>query len=342
MTFVFVSLLLAGLAQQPSGEVRLKPDTTDVRLKPDTTAFRQQPDFTCQMEDADRAWLQDLLTTWRTVAREALRIDPDPLPTIVLFDERCVWTGDEANGKAHGGNVPLPTGESMPARLATFAGTSGEGDRPFLVMAMPSVWRAEPRHQSEADLPLLMRAVFAHEMAHTVQSPGLGTWLREIERRLKPPQELDDDIIQTRFEKNPEFRAAWAAERSLLYQAANETNDSLRRALLSTALAMIETRRARFFTGDDAVFAELEDVFLNMEGVGQWAAYQVARRSGLSPLDAQNAIRRGRTRWSQEEGFAAFLLIDALVPNWRDRVLTGKPTSIFVLLAEAARRYPSE
>jgi hypothetical protein len=337
VTVVLVSLVLA-LAQQPSGEVRLKPDTTEVRLKPDTTAVRQQADSPCQMGETDRAWLQDLLTTWRTVAREALRIDPDPLPTIVLFDQRCVWTGDDASGTAHDGNVPLPTGESIAARLATFAGTYDEGDRPFVVMAMPSVWRAEPRHQSEADLPLLMRAVFAHEMAHTAQSPGIGLWLREIERGLKPPQELDDDIIQTRFEKNPEFRATWAAERSLLYQAANETNDSLRRALLSTALAMMETRRARFFTGDDAVFAELEDVFLNMEGVGQWAAYQVALRSGLPPLDAQNAIRRGRTRWSQEEGLAAFLLIDALVPDWRDRVLKGKPASVFALLAEAARR----
>ena len=291
------------------------------------------------MDDADRAWVQDLLTTWRAVAREALRIDPDPLPAIVLFDERCAWSaGDEANGRAHGGNVLLPTGESIPAQLSTFAGTYGEGEQPFLVMAMPAIWRASPRHQNEADLPLLMRAVFAHEMAHTVQSSGIGAWLGDVEKRLKLPQGLDDDIIQTTFGKNPEFRAAWAAERSLLYQAANETNDSLRRALLSTALTMIETRRARFFTGDNAVFAELEDLFLNMEGVGQWTAYQVALRGGLPPLDAQTATRRGRTRWSQEEGFAAFLLIDALVPNWRDRVLNGKPAPIVTLLSEAARR----
>jgi hypothetical protein len=291
------------------------------------------------MGDADRAWVQDLLTTWRAVAREALRIDPDPLPAIVLFDEQCVWSGaDDANGKAHGGNVPLPTGESIPAQLSTFAGTSGEGERPFLVMAMPAIWRASPRHQNEADLPLLMRAVFAHEMAHTVQSSGIGAWLGGVETRLTLPQELDDDIIQTTFEKDPEFRAAWTAERSLLYQAANETNESVRRALLSTAVTMIESRRARFFTGDNAVFAELEDLFLNVEGVGQWTAYQVALRGGLPPLDAQNAIRRGRTQWSQEQGLAAFLLIDALVPNWRDRVLKGKPASVVALLSEAARR----
>lgn len=294
------------------------------------------------MSDADRAWVQELLTTWRTVAREALRIDPDPLPAIVLFDERCVWRGEDAAGTAHGGQVPLPTGESIPARLATFAGASGDPAQPFLVMAMPSLWRAEPRHQNEADLPLLMRAVFAHEMAHTVQARGLGPWLGEIEKRLSGSEEFNDDIIQTRHEKDPEFRAAWAGERSLLYQAANEPNASLRRSLLSTAVSMMEGRRARYFSGENAVFAELEDLFLNMEGLGQWTAYQVALRAGLSPLDAQNAIRRGRTQWSQEEGFAAFLVIDALIPNWRDRVLTGKPASILALLTEAARRQPSE
>jgi hypothetical protein len=313
VTLVLASLLLVGLAQPA-------------------------PATTCVMADADRAWLQDLLTTWRAVAREALRIDPDPLPAIILFDDQCVWRGEDPAGVAHGGQVPLPTGESIPPRLTTFAGASGEPAQPFLVMAMPSLWRAEPRHQNEADLPLLLRAVFAHEMAHTVQTRDLGAWLAELEKRLQAFDELDDDIIQTRYEKAPEFRAAWAAERTLLYQAANESNASLRRSLLSTAVSMMENRRARYFTGDNAVLADLEDLFLNMEGLGQWVAYQVALRAGLAPLDAQNAIRRGRTRWSQEEGLAAFLVIDALIPDWRDRVLTGKPASIFALLAEAARR----
>lgn len=75
-----------------------------------------------------------------------------------------------------------------------------------------------------------------------------------------------------------------------------------------------------------------------MEGPGNWVAYQVALRAGLSPLDAQNAIRRGRNRWSQDQGLAIFLVIDALAPNWRDRVLEGRPASVLQLLSDAAKR----
>lgn len=287
------------------------------------------------MADADRAWAQDLLASWRTVARDSLRIDPDPLPTIVFFDDACRWSGIEPAGTPHGGTLRLPDGESMPVRLATFAGV-GPGEQPYLVMAMPSLWRAEPRHRDNPDLPRLLRSVFAHEMAHTVQSAGIGAWLGDVEKRLKLPGGLDDDIIQNTFEKDPEFRAGWSAERTLLYQAANESTPSLRRAFLTTALAMMNARRTRYFTGERAVLGELEDLFLNMEGLGQWVGYQVALQGGLSPAEAQAMMRGSRNRWSQDEGLAAFLVIDALVPGWRGRVLKGKPASVYALLQEAA------
>jgi hypothetical protein len=297
----------------------------------------QQP--ACPLAAPDRAWVDTLLDTWRGVARDALRIDPEPLPLIIVFNESCVWRiGDTVDGAAHGGTIPLPDGGMVPARLMTFAGTYGSDDRPFLVMAMPSIWRADPKHQDDPGLPLLIRAVFAHEMTHTVQARGIGQWLAEVEKRLALPEGLDDDIIQTRYEKDPDFRAAVAAERSLLYQAVAEANASVRRALLSTAVSAIAARRQRYFSGDAAVYAELEDIFLNMEGLGNWAAYQVARREGLEPADARAFIRGGGERWSQDEGLAAFLLLDALLPDWRDRVLKGRPASVLALLTEASRR----
>ena len=100
---------------------------------------------------------------------------------------------------------------------------------------------------------------------------------------------------------------------------------------------MMEVRRTQYFTGANTIYAELEDVFLNMEGLGNWVAYQVALREGMSEAGGQDFIRRGRNRWSQEEGLAAFLIIDALVPGWRARVLQGQPASILELLRESAR-----
>jgi hypothetical protein len=292
----------------------------------------------CDLPPADRVWIDELIDTWRAVAGTALRINPEPLPLIIVFDESCAWRiGESTEGAPHDGSIPLPDGETAPARLAAFAGTHGPGDQPYLVMAMPSLWRADAKNQAEPNLALLIRAVFAHEMAHTVQAKGIGEWLSTVEKRLRLPEGLDDDIIQTRFGNNSDFVAAFAGERGLLFQAANEQNASVRRALLTTAVSMMEGRRGRYFTGDDAIYGELEDIFLSMEGLGQWVAYQVALREGMSPADAQNFIRRGRNRWSQDEGFAAFLVIDALIPDWRERVLNGRPASVLALLTEASR-----
>jgi hypothetical protein len=291
------------------------------------------------MDDAGRAWIEELVGTWREVAKNALRVAPDPLPLIVVFDQSCVWRIEkEVVGAPHQGAVPLPDGESIPARTVSFAGTYGPAMQPFVVMAMPSVWRAEPRHQDNPMLPLLLRAVFAHEMAHALQARHISAWLDDVEKRLGLPEGLDDDIVQTRFESNLEFRASHAAERGLLYQAAAEENGSVRRALVGTAVSMMESRRTRFYSGENAVFAELEDVFLHMEGLGNWVAYQVAVADGMSPADAQAFIRGGRTSWSQDTGLAVFLVVDSLDAGWRDRVLQARPPAIPAFLAEAARR----
>src|SRR5688500_16724606 len=147
----------------------------------------QPPAASCVLSPADRAWIDDLLATWRAVAREELRVDPEPLPLMRFFDQRCAWTRDATslNGSPHGGTLTLPDGGKAPVRLMSFVGTFGPREQPFLVMAMPSIWAAEQKDAS--NLPLLMRAVFAHEMAHTVQSAGVGMLFAEIEKQMKMP-----------------------------------------------------------------------------------------------------------------------------------------------------------
>jgi hypothetical protein len=285
---------------------------------------------------ADRAWIDDLLVMWRGVAREELRVEPEPLPLMLFFDQQCAWTrdGSSLTGSLHGGTLTMPDGEKAPVRLMSFVGSFGSNERPYLVMAMPAVWAAE--RKDAANLPLLMRAVFAHEMAHTVQTRGIGQWFAEIEKQTRMPDDLDDDIIQTRFEKNAEFARMFGEERDQLYLAANEPDASGQRAAAARAVTMMRARRARFFTGAEAPMAMFEDLFLSMEGLGNWVAYRVARRAGLSSMEAQEFIRRGRSRWSQDEGLAAFLVIDRLVADWRPVVLSGRPKSVLDLLDAAA------
>lgn len=295
----------------------------------------------CALSEADRAWLETAVAAWRATSREALKIDAGPMPRLVLFDASCVWdvaAGAEkapVTGAAHEGTLVLPDGAKIPARLATFAGVYGDDRRPFFVMAMPEVWRREPRHASEPNLDALVRAVFVHEMTHTHHTRFVGARIDALYERLGSPEWFDDDVVQNRFGEKAGFREAYETERDLLFRAAAERDPARRRALARQALEAMKARRARYFSGPDAVFAEVEDLFLNMEGVANWAAYRNAVREGMSEADAVAFIRRGGRRWSQDEGLAVFLVVDALVPGWQAKVFSTKPASVADLLSLA-------
>ena len=317
----------------------------------------------CRLSDADRAWIESTLAAWDTASREILAIEPRPLPWVVYFDATCVWhvnpdartlekqtagravvAGEvSARGRRvavlgfeHGGEVRIPDGNAIPPRLATFAGNYGEGGRSFFVMAMPSVWRAEERHRDEPNLDALVRSVFVHEMSHTIQTPVFGPRIDGLVARHKLPDDLDDDIVQKRFADRSGFAEAVDRERTLLYRVAAEPDGKRRRALAAEAVAAIKERRARYFTGPDAVYAELEDIFLTMEGVANWAAYHVAARERLAGTDALTLIRGRRRWWSQDEGLAIFLALDALGTNWKAAVLGPHPPSIVDLLSKGS------
>jgi hypothetical protein len=287
----------------------------------------------CQLPDADRAFVANALRTWAEVRVKDLRLAPDaPLPRLIFFDERCVFDGQQAS--AHGGVIKVPNGNEIPPRLMTFAGSYDHG-KPFLVQALPALWRAEQRHRDNPNLDRLMRSVFVHEMTHTVQTRAFDQRLTALEQRHRIDR-LTDDIVQDRFASNAEYVTAYQAERDLLYAAAAETDPKLRRQKAKEALRMARERRDRFFTGDSKYLAELEEIFLGMEGAAQWAAFRALVADGASRDEALTLIRGGR-RWSQDEGLALFLVIDALMPGkWQSKVLGQKVTPAWRLLADVA------
>jgi len=318
----------------------------------------------CTLAAEDRAWLQGALDAWEAARRDALRLPPGPLPWLVLFDARCVWhvgpdpsapapradgaPASEARlthagaavpvrGLAHGGSVPLPDGGRVPPRVVSFAATYQGGEKPYLVMSLPTVWRAEPRHAADPHLDRLLRGVFVHEMTHTAQARAFGRRLDELAERHGLGDELDDDVVQRRFGTAAGFREAYEAERDLLYRAAGETDPGRRRALAADALARMSERRARYFTGADTLYAELEDLFLTLEGAANWAAYRAAVAEGMSEADALALIRRGGRFWSQDQGLALFLAADAVVPGWQARAFGAEPVSVREMLAAAVR-----
>ena len=313
-----------------------------------------------ELDSAQRAWIAEALATWDRICVDALDLPANDPPWMILFDDTHVWhvNGPEGGGGrrpesgvtagtlrtdrgawpvvgwAHGDLIALPDGKDVPVGLMTFA--SSHGGRPFLVASLPSIWREVVRDLTPEGLEALILGVFCHELAHTRQSTALGDRITEIGHANGLGDDFDDDIVQDRFGEREGFRAAYEEERDLLFRAAASTDPYEQRDLTDAAMQLMRERRAAYFVGAEAFYTELEDLFLAMEGTGQWVAYRAALDRGMERPAALEMIRRGGTYWSQDEGFAVFLVLDALLPTWPTHLFGPSEVSIPELLAEAA------
>lgn len=292
------------------------------------------------MTGADRAWLEAALANWQRAARQDLRLPDAPLPDVHAIDAVCAYTlpaGDFAamRGERHGGRVPLPNGE--PVRLGPI---SFAFDRDRFVMSLPSVWRAAGV-TSELGLEKLMDGVLLHEIMHTRQSQLAAELLDPIAAAHGLEETLSDDLLQKVFENDPAYLATYREEVSTLFAAAAAEDDAAARGLAAHALHLMRARRARWFTGRNAHFAALDDIFLTMEGMGQWLIYRyfVSPEGGLVPAEhALTAVRRGGRWWSQDEGLALMLVVDRLLPDWQQRAFRDPDWRAERLLAAAVER----
>jgi hypothetical protein len=311
----------------------------------------------CTFPPAEISWLQRALDGWEQVSRQFLRINPSPLPWIVLFDASCVWhlspdanPGSDAlpvtttlsfagspvpvSALSHKGTVRLPGGVPIAVEMKASTSLHRNGRGAFFVMAMPSVWQT--KEVSAPTRAEFLQGVFTHEMTHTRLLVGINRRVRELARKSELVYPINDDAIQAEFQRTHGFEAAVNRERDQFYRAALEPDPTRQRDLTIKALEMVRLRHARFFTGPTAAYAELESLFLTIEGVGQWAAYRLTRtRAGGNDAEALRLVRDNRKYWSQDEGLALFLLVDAMVPDWQPRIFNATPASPFAMLEEA-------
>ena len=235
----------------------------------------------------------------------------------------------------HGDTLTLPNATKLRVQLMSFASSSPRTG-PFFVMAAPDYWDRAGVGQEFGLTP-----VFLHEFSHTRQTPGMAAILDPIDSTWKFPQELTDDVVQTRFGADSAYAAAYLAERDLLYRAAAADSLSVVRALATQALSMMRARHARWFVGENAVFATLDATFLSMEGAGQWIAYAWLAHPAGAGFDRAAAVRRmlGRRRWwSQDEGLGLFLVVDRLLPEWPSLVFRQPSIGAVELLERATQR----
>lgn len=277
---------------------------------------------------------------WEMTAGEILGLPDASAPELIFYDDSCVYTTAESDSAPagrwrtfpHGGSIPLPDGSTVPVQLMSFA-NEAPGRGPFFVMAAPAFWAA---HGNIDELGVT--GVFLHEFTHTRQIAGVGEVIGPIDETWPFEEELSDDSLQKRFESDPEYVAAWTAERDALYRAAEAGTPAEARNHAAEALRLMRSRHERWLTGEHAVFATLDDVFLSMEGAAQWTAVAWLSHPEGGRLSRDEAIAKmlGRRRWwSQDQGLALFLTLERLLPVWPSLVFR-QPSAGAVELLELA------
>lgn len=299
----------------------------------------------CDIPESDKAWLAAAIVNWDRAA-ELLGRSVDALPWTIVYTESCVWQLQPREGRSavpdqgaltfnsqpvkqrsarYRQTFKAPNGARQSAQAAAYTSLSARGHE-FFMMALPSVWKKDPRSMPGEDIERFASGVFAHEITHTIHIAAISRAIEKVAKTTAVPESLNDDLLQTLFADNSEYVAAYDREARLLAEAVKTTDDKAARKLVRQALALADSRRATFFTGEHAYFAEVEPFFLNMEGVASWVAYWTGPDPKADPIAAAGKF------WSQQEGLLLFLLIDRFDPAWKSRVFAAEVPNPFEML----------
>jgi hypothetical protein len=222
----------------------------------------------------------------------------------------------------------VPSGDRLTSAAVAFTSLA-KGGGTFFTMALPSVWKEDPRSMPGEDIEAFATGVLAHEMTHTIHLESVMTALADVRRRLPTmPKRIDDDYLQSVFADDAEYVADYDREIALYVRAVKETDAAAARSIAREALGASDQRRMRHFQGERAYFTEVEPLFLSMEGVASWVAYSVVGAGG-DPMAFSGRF------WSQQQGLLLFLLIDRFDPDWKSHVFSEQVPDPFAMLRAA-------
>jgi hypothetical protein len=276
----------------------------------------------CQMQAADKAWLDRTVTAWRYAATNYGQFTVPANARAIIGSADCVLISDTAlfqdkpvewvavDGK---GRIPIIEDFAMP--LSPVSQAIEVNGNPYFVMSAPSVWQKANVPGGKIGLENLMTAVFIHETAHVLQQKSYYSVMSVVAKRNSLPEDFNDDSIQDRFKANKAYTASMKREIDLLFVAAKAPTNAKARQLARQMLALTTVRRTKYFTGKDAYLRDVEDIFLTLEGSGQWLGYQwlIDPKGGnQTEVDALARFSKDADFWSQNQGLAMFLVVDRL------------------------------
>lgn len=309
-------------------------------------------------EELNTDWLNDWIFAWETISNEVLKLPASEPPLMLFYDETKVYTtslvsapeGSQFDGpdfigknlkwyfQDHNDTLILPDGQQIPVQLMSFAAPlDGNEAESFFVMAAPIFWKNAGVDGRVISLEKMITGVFLHEFSHTRQMSGLGTKISTYEFEFEFEQEVTDDLIQDYYTNDTSYVNAFRKETDLFFKAALSENDEELIELTSQAISMYKSRQ-EIVRQRNEILVEMDDVFLSMEGTGQyvfynWLTHPKCIGGSVNVKTAITATRRGGRWWSQDQGLALSLLYDRLSkdPDWSN-LYSQKPSTLINLI----------
>lgn len=299
---------------------------------------------------------------WDLVSRKVFKIKNSTPVEFVFFDDKYVYStsnvtipkGEKVKGPKFDGKnlswkkalhddwIILPDKQGVPVGMMSFASAIPNESKAYFTMPLLSYWEKNKIKSDELGLQNLTTGVFVHEFSHSQQMENFGKRISKYEKTNSLETELTDNIVQEIFGENDSYNELYKKEFDTFFTAFKAQEKSVKNLNTLNGLDLLKGRQQQFFTGNYQIFSELDNLFLTMEGIGQFAMYawMIHPEGGNIPSEKAIAgVRRGGKFWSQEEGFILFLLLDSYAKpdKWAKDLFGTKPVNVTDLLRQRAR-----
>ena len=269
---------------------------------------------------------------WELISKDVFKLEKQSPASFVFFDSTYVYTtspltgqgGKEINGpqlfdekqvwykKEHQGFIILPDSIKREVQMMIFASPTKEDKvKAYFVMPLLSFWIKEKVDGHGIGLEKLTAGVFTHEFSHTTQLESFDKFGQYFEAYQKEfgEENFGDDMMQNIYENDTLIKLAYTKELKL-FQNASTSNEIEQTKNTKIALSSFYIKHNLILEKDKKDLKKIDDIWLTMEGVGQYAMYEYFINPKGGNLSESESLKAMKTRWwSQEEGFAMFQLL---------------------------------
>jgi|GEM_PF-4234487 len=269
---------------------------------------------------------------WKLVSEDVFQLKNQSETRFVFFDKTYVYTtspitgndGEKIEGpdflgkkqvwfkKEHKGILILPDSTKAKVDMMIYASpTKEKGVKTFFIMPLLSFWKERHINSNGIELEKLTAGIFVHEFSHATQLETFEKFNEYFETYQKKfgDEAFGDNMMQTIFEKNQEILSLYKTE-LYFFQKSEQSNDSHRKKMTKIALRCFYNKHEKILIKYKKDLKKLDDIWLTMEGLGQYAMYEYLINSKGGNMSKKKAFEAMKTKsWSQEEGFALFYLL---------------------------------